>query len=119
MIKDTSQSDLTILINNLRIKTEVAPSKLCFNGCAPTIDSYMAGELIQYDNLKKLGYVIQTSPESLTVLTESNQLEFVKTQEVTRKVQQGKFSNGVDSENNVIAFKTLIKIRDRNDPMRG
>lgn len=74
MIKDTSQSDLTILINNLRIKAEAAPSNPQFQKNM-SIDSYMAGDLIQYDNLKKLGYVIQTSPESLTVLTEFNSLE--------------------------------------------
>lgn len=52
-------------------------------------------------------------------MNELNQLELVKTQEVTRKVQPGRFSNVVDSEKNVVSKFTLIKIRDRNDPMRG
>lgn len=58
MIKDTSQSDLTILINNLRIKTEVVFSSTNLQKGIINIDSYMAGDMIQYENLKKLGFVI-------------------------------------------------------------
>ena len=37
-----------------------------------SMESYNAEDLIQFDNHKKLGFIIQTSPESLTVLNEDN-----------------------------------------------
>lgn len=120
MIKDSTQSDLTVLINNLRIKTEIDPTNQdSFYQKNMSMESYNAEDLIQFDNHKKLGFIIQTSPESLNVLNQDNQLQAVKIHEVNRKVTQGKFTNSIDSDNNVIQRGTLIKIKDRNDPLRG
>ena len=70
-----NHSDLTVPISNLRLKHETDPT------AQPTqemfrknhnVESYNAGELILYNNQKRFGLIVQTSPESLNVLNEQN-----------------------------------------------
>ena len=66
-----------------------------------------------------MGLIIQTSPDSLNVLNEFNTFDAVKLIDVSKRIVMTRNSTGVDSENNVISRGTLIKIKDRNDPLRG
>lgn len=89
--------NLTVLINNLRIKTDVDTVNTAqYFQKNLNQETFNAGELIEYDNHKKIGLVIQTSPEFLTVLSELNQLDIVRMLDVSRKISQGKFSTSVD-----------------------
>lgn len=73
-----------------------------------------------FENYKKLGLIIQTNPDSLKVLNEQNNFENVKISEVRRKIEyKPKLTMATDSENNVITKGTIVKIRDRNSPLRG
>lgn len=82
--------------------------------------NYYAGELILYDNYVKLGLILQTSPESLKILTAQNKFENVKINNVSRKIEfKPKIMVAVDSENNVISKGTIVKIRDKYCPMHG
>lgn len=82
--------------------------------------NYFAGELILYENYAKLGVILQTSPESLKVLTTQNKFENIKINDVTRKIEfKPKITVSIDMENNVVSKGTIVKIRDRSDPMFG
>lgn len=63
MIDDTKHSDLTILINNLRLKLEVDPNTQAALSSQvqqrnQSQITYQAGEIVMYDNHKKLGLII-------------------------------------------------------------
>lgn len=63
---------------------------------------------------------MQTSPESLKILTVQNKFENVKVNNVTRKIEfKPKIMVAIDSENNVISKGTIVKIRDKNCAMHG
>lgn len=82
--------------------------------------NYFAGDLILYENYSKLGIVIQTSPESLKVLTTQNKFENIKINDVTRKIEwKPKTMVSIDMENNVLGKGTIVKIRNKSDPMFG
>jgi hypothetical protein len=82
--------------------------------------NYYAGELVLYENQNKRGLVIQTSPDSLNLLTEQNQFECIKISEVRKKIAYDKrLMMAVDCENNVITRGTIVKIKDKNSPLRG
>lgn len=125
MIQDTSTHDLTVLINNLRIKQEIDPntqSSLNTQFFQKNMNhiNYFAGDLILYENYSKLGIVIQTSPESLKVLTTQNKFENIKINDVTRKIEwKPKTMVSIDMENNVLGKGTIVKIRNKSDPMFG
>lgn len=125
MMDDTCHSELTILINNLRLKKEIDPNTQAsinteyFQRNLNSI-TYQAGELIMFENYKKLGLIIQTNPDSLKVLNEQNHFETVKIQDVRRKIEyKPRQTVATDSENNVITRGTMVKIRDRSSPLRG
>jgi len=46
-------------------------------------------------------------------------LDQVKVLEVCRRITQGRFSNAIDSDNTVISRGTLIRITNRDHPMKG
>jgi hypothetical protein len=48
--------------------------------------SYQAGELILFENYKKVGLIIEVNPESLKVLDDHNLLVNVNSQEISRKI---------------------------------
>lgn len=82
--------------------------------------NYFASELILYENYRKLGIILQTSPESLKVLTSQNKFENIKINDVTRKIEyKPKTMVSIDMENNVLSRNTIVKIRDKSDPMYG
>ena len=82
--------------------------------------TYCAGELVLYENYVKLGVIIQTSPDSLKILTTQNKFDNVKINDVTRKIEfKAKTSVAIDSENNTISKGTIVKIRDKTCPMHG
>lgn len=118
MNTDGSHSNLTVPINNIRIKTESDAVHQAQHSLKQA-EQYVPGDLIQYDGHKKLGYVIQTGPDSVTVLNEFNSFDLVKVAEIQRKVVQNRLSSTTDADNNVIARGTLIKIKDKGDPMKG
>ena len=125
MIQDTSTHDLTVLINNLRIKQEIDPNTQSslntqfFQKNMNHINCF-AGDLILYENYSKLGIVIQTSPESLKVLTTQNKFENIKINDVTRKIEwKPKTMVSIDMENNVLGRGNIVKIRNKSDPMFG
>lgn len=73
-----------------------------------------------YENYRKVGLIIQTSPDCLKVLNEQNNFEKVKMHEVRRKIEyKPKITMATDSQNNVITKSTLVKIRDPTSPLRG
>jgi hypothetical protein len=119
------KTTITIAIQNLRLKHEVDPntqSILNKNLFTKNINqiSYSAGELIMFANYRKLGLVIETAVDSLKVLDEQNKLVNVKVLEVCRKINMNpKNVNSIDCDNNAISRMTYVKIKDRNDPMRG
>lgn len=54
-----NHSNITVLANNLRIKTESdIINQVAYLEKNKNMEQYFAGELIQYDNHKKLGYII-------------------------------------------------------------
>lgn len=71
MIEDSSHSDLTVLINNLRLRQDIDPS-IQGNLFQKNLNhvNYYAGELILYEGKNKKGLIIQTSADSLNVLNE-------------------------------------------------
>lgn len=115
----SSKTSLTMMINNLRIKKEVDPNAqgLCSEDLFKKNVNrvvYSAGELILFDNYRKVGLVLEVNPESLRVLDEANRFVHVRIQEVSRKVVVNpRSANCIDCENNVIARLTYVKVRDR------
>ena len=82
--------------------------------------TYQAGEMILFDNYRRVAIILEVSPENLKVLDQDNKILFVRSQEVSRKVVlQARNANTVDSENNVISRLTFVKIRDKYSHMRG
>ena len=81
---------------------------------------YSAGELILFDNYRKVGLVLESNPECLRVLDETNRSVHVRTLEVSRKVVVNpRSANCIDCENNVISRMTYVKVKDKASPMRG
>lgn len=67
------------MIDNLRLKHDIDPaiqSSLNTQLFQKNLNylSYQAGELILFENYKKVGLVIEINPESLKVLDEQNKL---------------------------------------------
>ena len=121
MMEDSSHSDLTVLVNNLRLRTEIDPSTQgkCFEKNLNHI-VYYAGELVIYENQNKKGLIIQTNADSVSVLNEQNQFESIKISEINKKITYDKrLMVATDCENNVITRGTIIKIRDKNSPLKG
>ena len=115
----SSKTSLTIMINNLRIKKEVDPNTQGLSSEDLFMKNvnrvvYSAGELILFDNYRKVGLVLEVNPESLRVLDEANRFVHVRTQEVSRKViVNTRSANCIDCENNVISRMTYVKVKDR------
>lgn len=115
MTDDSNKSSLTMTISNLRIRREIDPTTQDINQDFYKLNvhqvTYQAGELILYDNYKKLGLVIQTSVDTVSVLTEQNQFQVVPLLEISRKVMANRNTVCVDADNNVLARGTLVRIR--------
>lgn len=95
MIDDSNQSDITVLVNNLRLRVEIDPNTQAASNNSvvmryPTTISYVAGELIMYDNHSQLGLIISTTHDALKVLNTQNKFDNVKILSVTRKVDTRK-----------------------------
>jgi len=112
---------LTVLITNLRIKREIAEttSSMQFFQKNTQKETYCAGDMIQFSNHKKFGMILETSPDLFTVLDEHNRCVQVRLPDVSRKLVMSRHSQGIDCDNNVIARSTLVKIKDRQDPLFG
>jgi len=72
-----------------------------------------------YENHKRIGLIIQTSADTVTVLTEHNLFQLVPILEISRKIVPGRHTISVDSENNVLSRGTLVKIKGKQDKLRG
>jgi len=95
MIDDSNQSDITVLVNNLRLRVDIDPNTQAASNNSvvmryPTTISYVAGELIMYDNHSQLGLIISTTHDALKVLNTQNKFDNVKILSVTRKVDTRK-----------------------------
>ena len=119
MVFGNIRHDHTVMINNLRLKQEVDPntsmqiSTHYFQKNA-NIEQLNAGDLVMYQNHSKVGLVIQTSPEYLSVLNELNKFDHVSLNEVSRKIiYNSRLMLTVDYSNNVITRGTLVKIREK------
>ena len=122
MINDSTPSDLTIQIKNLRIKQENDPNTQATLGTNLLLKNlchvnYLAGELVMYENHKKVGLIIQTTSDSLKVLNDQNKFETVKFIEVSRKVTNSRNQVTTDQDRNVISRFTIVKIKDPTNPM--
>ena len=106
MTNDKNKSSLTLPINNLRIKRDIDHHMSDINQDFYKLNvhqvNYFAGELILYENHKKLGLIIQTSIDTVTVLTEQNMFQHVAILEISRKVVPNRNMICVDQENNVL-----------------
>ena len=125
MVFGNIRHDHTVMINNLRLKQEVDPntsmqiSTHYFQKNA-NIEQLNAGDLVMYQNHSKVGLVIQTSPEYLSVLNELNKFDHVSLNEVSRKIiYNSRLMLTVDYSNNVITRGTLVKIREKQHPFYG
>lgn len=123
MMNDANKSTLTLPINNLRIKRDIDQHMSDMNQDFYKLNvhqvNYFAGELILYENHKKLGLIIQTSVDTVTVLTEQNLFQHVPLLEISRKVVPNRNMICVDQENNVLSKGTLVKIKGKYNKMRG
>lgn len=123
MTDDSNHSSLTMMISNLRIRREIDPTTQDVNQDFYKLNvhqvNYQAGELILYENYKKLGLIIQTSADTVSVLTEHNQFQQVPLLEISRKVVAVRHTVCVDSENNVLSRGTLVRIKGKQNPLRG
>lgn len=89
IVTGSNHSDLTVPISNLRLKHETDPTALPTQDVFKknlNVETYNAGELILYNNQKRFGLIVQTSPESLNVLNEQNQFDQVKIADVSKKI---------------------------------
>lgn len=125
MINNSSHHDLTLKIDNLRLKLEVDPNtgqslnEQFYERNAVKV-TYLPAELILYENQKRLGLIVEVQADCLKVLNEYNSFDTVKISEVNKKVVHDKrLSIAVDQENNVLTRGTIIKIRDRSSLMKG
>lgn len=123
MTDDSNHNSLTMMVSNLRIRNEIDPTTQDVNQDFYKLNvhqvNYQAGELVLFDNYRQLGLIIQTSADTVSVLTEHNQFQQVPLLEISRKVATNRQTVCVDSENNVLAKGTLVRIRGKQNPLRG
>ena len=115
---------LTVNVANLSLKeveaTKEHSNEQYFKQVLDRV-AYYPGELILFDNYRKLGLVLEVNPDSLRVLDQYNRCVHVRTVEISKKVvvRDARNANCVDSENNVLTRMTYVKVRDRASPMYG
>ena len=107
-----TKSELKILLSNLKIKKEDMENVKLQDVINKTQAQmrYMAGDLITYDSHQTLGLILQVLPDFLKVLNTMNKVVNVKISGVSKKIIPRRNVFILDSMNNAVANKTMVKI---------
>jgi len=129
ILMENTKSELKILISNLRRNDELeAHSRETLadflNAGKDHVpksisEVYNVGDLVLFDNLASVGYIIQIQPDALKVLKADNKTSLVKLAHVSRKIAfetrgiSGRHCKRppvvTDKYHNTVTMKTLVK----------
>lgn len=108
---DQNYREINVKPSDIRLKTDLDrssynPSNLLLN---KESGKYKATDLISYNANKSTGFVLQVQEDCLRVLSERNQLENVKFQEITKLIPYDRKASVQDLEGNEITNDIPVK----------
>ena len=127
---ENTKAELKVLVRNLRRNEELNATlkntldEFFLAGKSSTVaksvtEMYNVGDLVLFDNLQSLGYILQIQPDSLKVLQVNNKTCMVKLAHVSRKIAfetrgiSGKHCKKApvvtDKYHNSVTMRTLVK----------